>query len=68
MMAEKATKLVHWATGPVPVCDQHAEGLKNIGRALGLHVHAEDYKGEASCITCKNKPSGDKRKDENDAE
>lgn len=65
-MIEKSTKRVHWATGPVLTCDRHAEGLKNIGRALGMHVHAEDYEGDEPCINCvkEDKRLGGKRFDE----
>ena len=53
-MIEKSTKRVHWATGPVLTCDRHADDLKGIGRALGMHVHVEDYEGDEPCANCVN--------------
>jgi hypothetical protein len=50
-----ATVVAHWATGPVPCCNIHANGLVNLGRFMGTHVAVtvnEDT--DAQCENCIN--------------
>jgi hypothetical protein len=70
IMINKSTKRVHWATGPVLACDHHTAYLKQIGGALGMHVHIEDYEGDEPCINCVNyeKKFGKKEEVEGDGE
>nr|MCK4930026.1 hypothetical protein [Nanoarchaeota archaeon] len=49
-----ATCVVHWATGPVNVCEGHANGLVNLGGFLGAHVPVTKLEEEAECINCIN--------------
>lgn len=62
-----ATKTGHWPTGPVHVCDHHAEVLKNIGDAMSIHVNftvliANDHMGQPQQVECKNCINENKRK------
>lgn len=52
--AHPATRTVHWPTGPVRCCDDHAEKLVGLGRFMGTHVYAEPYSGEEPCSNCVN--------------
>lgn len=47
--------LVHWATGPVPCCEEHAEALVGLGRFMGTHLAVtENLDKEAQCTNCIN--------------
>ena len=39
----RATKLVHWPTGPTYACDYHAKALQKIASSMKLRVAVEDY-------------------------
>jgi hypothetical protein len=55
---EKATKLVHWPTGPTYACSHHAESLKKIASAMGIHIAIDKYiEGEMLCANCLNENS-----------
>lgn len=49
-----ATCVVHWATGPVECCDEHARQLIGLGNMLGSHVVATKLSGKAECSNCVN--------------
>ncbi len=54
----KATKLVHWPSGPTYTCDHHAEVLQKIGSSLRLHIAVEDYiLDNKQCANCSNENS-----------
>jgi hypothetical protein len=51
----KATKLVHWPSGPTYACDHHAEALQKIGSAMRIHIVVEDYiLDDKQCANCSN--------------
>jgi hypothetical protein len=52
-----ATKIVHWPTGPVNACNDHAAQLVNLARFMGTHVAVTAAPDGAECINCKNKAS-----------
>ena len=47
-----ATCVVHWPSGPVNACDQHARGIIALGNMLGSHMIATKIEGEAECSNC----------------
>ena len=49
-----ATKVVHWSTGPVNACDEHAAALVRIANHLGFHVGVTDATPLATCKNCEN--------------
>jgi len=54
----KATKLVHWPSGPTYTCDHHAEALQKIGSAMRIHIAVEDYiLDDKQCANCFNENS-----------
>jgi hypothetical protein len=54
----KATKLVHWPSGPTCACDYHAEALQKIGSAMRIHIAVEEYVGDSmECANCLNENS-----------
>jgi hypothetical protein len=53
-IVKNATCTVHWATGPVNVCEEHAQQLVVFGRFLGAHVAVTKYEGNDMCINCVN--------------
>lgn len=57
-----ATLMVHWPTGPVPTCDNHAAGLLNIARLLGTHVTYNKLESPAECTNCKNEANSNENK------
>lgn len=50
----KATQIVHWPSGPVACCDEHAKQLIHLGGFLGAHIVATTYEGDAECGNCAN--------------
>ena len=48
-----ANHIAHWPTGPVFVCEKHANQLKGLGETMGWHVHTESLP-EAVIVACKN--------------
>jgi len=54
----KATKLVHWPTGPTYACDYHAQALQRIAALMGLHIAVKDHlDAERQCTNCFNENS-----------
>ncbi len=51
---QKAVLTVHWATGPVLCCIEHAKALIALGRFMGQHTPAMPYAGDEQCINCAN--------------
>ncbi len=49
-----ATQTVHWASGPVDCCDEHARRLIAMGQLLGAHVVATTLTQPAQCSNCVN--------------
>jgi hypothetical protein len=54
----RATKLVHWPSGPTYACDYHAEALQKIASAMKLHIAVENYiLDDKICTNCLNESS-----------
>ena len=54
----RATKLVHWPSGPTYACDYHAEALLKIASAMKLHIAVENYiLDDKICTNCLNESS-----------
>lgn len=51
---QKAALTVHWATGPVLCCIEHADKLIALGQFMGQHTPATPYAGNAPCVNCVN--------------
>ena len=49
-----ATKTVHWPSGPVYACDNHAAQLVGLARFLGSHVGVTIAPDNSECGNCKN--------------
>ena len=49
-----ATQTVHWPTGPVNACDEHADGLKKLGAFMGAHVISTVLVEPSECVNCIN--------------
>jgi len=49
-----ATHTVHWATGPVDCCEDHAAQLVGLGGMLGTHTAVTEATEGAQCINCIN--------------
>lgn len=58
----RATMTVHWATGPVLCCSEHAEKLVALGRIMGQHTPAMPYVGDEPCINCVNEAKKSKQR------
>lgn len=54
-LAEKypAEVIVHWPTGPVSMCKNHAGGLVQIGNVMGSHTVVTELAENDHCVTCK---------------
>lgn len=50
----KATVLVHWPTGPVSCCEEHARQLIGLGNFLGSPVVATVLDEPGECVNCIN--------------
>lgn len=48
-----ATVMVHWPTGPVPACDEHAQQLVGLGGFLGSHIAVTRLEQDAECENCR---------------
>jgi len=59
-----ATQIVHWPTGPVAVCDDHARGLKQLAGVLGAHVVSSLLDKPAVCVNCRNAAGNDDSRNE----
>ena len=54
----KATKLVHWPSGPTYACDYHAQALQKIGSSMRIHIATDEYDGDIrQCTNCFNENS-----------
>lgn len=49
-----AQYVVHWPTGPVNACKEHADKLRNLGGFMGAHVTVTEAGPGASCSNCEN--------------
>jgi len=43
---------VHWATGPVSLCQKHANDLITLGKFMGCHTPATVLLKPAECKQC----------------
>lgn len=53
-----ADRVVHWATGPVNACEEHANQLVGLGNFLGTHVAVTTLLEPAECSNCVNENQG----------
>ena len=49
-----ATCVVHWPSGPVMACDEHARQIIGMGKFLGSHIVATKLTDPAECSNCVN--------------
>lgn len=50
-----ATRTVHWPSGPIDCCDNHANQLMELNKILGgLHIVHTKPAENAECINCIN--------------
>ena len=49
-----ATKIVHWPTGPVHACEEHAKRLIGLSNFRGSHVGVTESDGTHECSNCVN--------------
>lgn len=54
MADHPATCDAHWATGPVPSCDRHAQELVALGRFMAFRVILTALTEPAQCANCVN--------------
>ncbi len=47
-----ASVTVHWPTGPVNVCEKHADQLVGLARFMGTHVGVTKLEDDAQCSNC----------------
>lgn len=57
-MKYPATCYAHWTSGPVPACDNHAQGLVKLGELLGIKVPLTRLPMPAECTNCVNENKG----------
>ncbi len=50
----RATVIVHWPTGPVDCCEEHANKLMTLGQMLATHVVKSAAIEGAQCVNCIN--------------
>lgn len=51
--------IVHWASGPVYACKEHAEQIKMLGNFMGGHTHVElNLDLSKECGNCVNENKG----------
>ena len=53
-MVSFATHIVHWCTGPVYCCENHASQLIGLGNFMGTHVIATIADSGHECTNCVN--------------
>lgn len=53
-----ATHIVHWATGPVYTCEEHARQLVSLGKFLGSHTVCSLAERGHACVTCNHEAKG----------
>jgi len=56
-----ATQILHWPSGPVNACDEHAQGIKALGNFMGAHVISTKLDKPAECSNCVNESKGKDR-------
>ena len=61
-MEYPATRIVHWPTGPVYTCENHARQLVGMANFLGTHVGVEITTEEKECTNCVNEAKAKERK------
>lgn len=49
---KKATHIVHWPTGPVYACKEHANALVFLSNYLGSHTVASICHEDKECTNC----------------
>lgn len=49
-----ATHVAHWATGPVPCCEEHCRQIVGLGNFMGAHVAVTVPTEDADCTNCAN--------------
>lgn len=49
-----ATLTVHWPSGPVNACDDHAAKVVGLSNFLGAHVSVTAAPGNSQCTICMN--------------
>lgn len=49
-----ATRTVHWPSGPVNACDNHAAQLVELSNFLGAHVGVTAAPNDSQCANCQN--------------
>ena len=49
-----ATCIVHWPSGPVNACDEHAGALRALSGMLGGHIVMTKLESPAECSNCRN--------------
>jgi len=49
-----ATCIVHWPTGPVAACEEHAQQLVGLSNFLGSHIAVTTLDSPAECVNCQN--------------
>lgn len=58
-MTYPATKTVHWPSGPVNACDDHAAQIVGLAKFLGSHVGVTAAPDGAQCGNCQNEKPHD---------
>lgn len=56
---KKATQIVHWPTGPVPACDDHARQIVALGQFMGAHTPCTVCDEDIDCTNCVNEAKDD---------
>ena len=54
-----ATHIAHWATGPVPCCEEHCRQIVGLGKFMGAHVAVTKPTEPANCTNCVNEQTND---------
>lgn len=53
-MMYSASLIVHWPTGPVNCCEEHADKLIALAKFMGYHVGTTEAQPDSECTNCKN--------------
>ena len=53
-----ASKIAHWPGQSIGCCDEHADKIVAIGKAMGYGITFTDAPEEAVCINCVNEKGG----------
>lgn len=62
-----ATITVHWPTGPVDCCKEHADKLVALGNMLGSYIVQTGAEEGSICSNCENEESNGKNREEDRA-